>query len=76
MYFIISLFPITYGKVEVHPTTSHTGPWQKYRYNSYSLFNLRTRWGVGGQHYALAALPPGQQTQYSLSYYLYEDKYS
>jgi len=37
MYFIISLFSITHGKVEVHPATSHTGPEQKYRYNSYSL---------------------------------------
>jgi len=72
MYFIISFFPITYGTVDVHPTTSHTGPEQKYRYR----YNLCTRLGVGGQHYSLAALPPGQQTQYSLSYYLYEDKYS
>lgn len=32
--------------------------------------------GVGGRHHALAALPSGQQTQYPLSYYLREDKYS
>jgi len=60
MYFVISLFPITYGKVEVHPATCHKDPQQKYRYNSYSFFNFSTRWGVGGQHHALAASPPGQ----------------
>ena len=74
MYFIIYLFHITFGKGEVHPTTCHTGPEQKQRYNSYSFFNLDARYGGGGQRHAMAALPPGKQTQYSLSYYLMKIK--
>jgi hypothetical protein len=52
------------GKSNVHPITGHEGPEREKRYSS-ALSLTSALDGVGGQHHALAALPPGK-TRYPL----------
>jgi hypothetical protein len=51
--------------LEVHSRTGYEGAEGEYRYSSTLFFNLGTRWGMGGQRHAPAALPPGK-TRYAL----------
>jgi hypothetical protein len=55
------------GKVKGkrHPITGHEGPVGEYRY-SCTLSLTSALYGVGVQHQAPAALPPGKETQYPL----------
>ena len=46
------------GKGKVHLRTGHEGPEGEWRYSSTLLITSALD-GVGGQHHASAALPPG-----------------
>jgi hypothetical protein len=48
------------GKGKVHPTTAHEGPEGEERHSS-TLSLTSALDGVGGQHHAPAALPPGMR---------------
>jgi hypothetical protein len=53
------LSPYRKGKGKGHPRTGHEGPEGEQRYSS-TLSLTSALDGVGGQHHAPAALPPGK----------------